>query len=115
MAKQIKSIKTVSSKYSFTVYVNFSDGTYGCHTKENGKWFDGGLTAEQLAAAKKLALVNGKWTSWTAPKVASQARSGMTGSYDDEDARTDLESMSKFENEHPSKPDGFLFGDSKEG
>lgn len=115
MAKQIKSIKTVTSKFSFTVYVNFSDGTYGCHTKENGKWFDGGLSAEQLAAAKKLALANGKWTNWTAPKAENQVGSGMTGSYDDEDARTDLDAMSKFEREHQSKPDGFLFGESKEG
>lgn len=95
MAKQIKSIKTIQSKYSFTVYVNFSDGTYGCHTKENGKWFDGGLTAEQLAAARKLALANGKWTNWFAPKATSQASTGITGSHDDEDARTDIEAQRK--------------------
>lgn len=95
MAKQIKSIKTVASKFSFTVYVNFSDGTYGCHTKENGKWFDGGLTTEQLAEAKKLGLKEGKWTNWSAPKTGNQVSSGMTGSYDDEDARTDIEAQRK--------------------
>lgn len=67
MTKQIKSIKTLNNKREFTVYVNFDNGTYGTHTKnkETGKWFDGGLKAEELTEAKKIALVNGKWTNWT--------------------------------------------------
>ncbi len=70
MTRKIQSIKTMSNKYEYTVYVNFDNGTYGTHTKnkETGKWFDGGLKADELAKAKSLALVDGKWTNWTANK-----------------------------------------------
>jgi len=74
MTRQITSIRTLSNKYELTVYVDFNNGTYGTHTKnkETGKWFDGGLKAEELTEAKKLALVNGKWTNWKAGRNAQK-------------------------------------------
>lgn len=69
MARKIESIKVLRNKYGTTVYVNFEGGRFGTHSKENGKWTDNGLSAEELAEAKGAALVNGKWTDWSAPKT----------------------------------------------
>lgn len=73
MTRKIQSINTLSNKYEFTVYVNFDNGTYGTHTKnkETGKWFDSGLSADELSEAKKLGLVDGKWTNYKAPRKAT--------------------------------------------
>lgn len=66
MEKQIKSIKVLTTKYSTIVYVNFTNSTFGTHTKESGKWFDSGLTPDELKAAKSLALKDGKWINYKA-------------------------------------------------
>lgn len=70
MTRKIESIKVQSNKYGTTVYVNFEGGRFGTHVFENGKWTDNRLSAEELAEAKKLAVVNKKWTNWTAPRQA---------------------------------------------
>ena len=69
--RTIANIKpTVSRNGNATIYIDFSDGKFGTHSKYQGdtKWTDGGLTAEELAEAKRLALKNGKWTTWKAPR-----------------------------------------------
>ena len=59
-----------------TVYVNFSDGRFGVRKLENGVWTSHNLSDEELSAARKLALRNGAWQKWTAPRadVATPAR-----------------------------------------
>lgn len=123
MAKQIYSVKVLSNKWSIIVYINWKDGkTSGerRYNRETKTWTSTNLTDDELKAARAVAYRDGAWHDYKAPReesfpVRSNSRGGMTGSYDDEDARTDLEAMSKYEHEHQSKPDGFLFGESKEG
>ena len=66
MARRIDNIKVLKN----TVYVDFSDGTFGMHFFEDGKWHNSGIAPDELAAAKKLAVKNGKWTNWRAPRQA---------------------------------------------
>jgi hypothetical protein len=77
--RTIHSVKVLVNKYSTTVYVNFDNGQSGVRSSDagSGKWTTVGMTTEELAEAKKLALVNGKWTNYTAPRQAT--RSGYTG------------------------------------
>jgi hypothetical protein len=75
----INSVKVMVNKYRTLVYVNFDNGQSGTRESEagTGKWTTNGLSAEEVAEAKKVALVNGKWTNYTAPRQAT--RSGYTG------------------------------------
>ncbi len=78
--RTIHSVKVLVNKFSTTVYVNFTDGTSGVRSSDagSGKWTTSGMTAEELAEAKKLALVNGKWTNYAAPRKPV-TRSNYTG------------------------------------
>lgn len=69
--RTIKSIKVLTSKYAINVYVNFDNDTYGMRIFEDSKWRSYKLTDEELAEAKKLALVDKKWTNWQAPRKAT--------------------------------------------
>jgi hypothetical protein len=77
--RKITSVKVLVNKYRTLVYVNFENGQSGTRETEagSGKWTTSGLTTEELAEAKKVALVNGKWTNWTTPRQTT--RSGYTG------------------------------------
>lgn len=77
--RKITSVKVLVNKYRTLVYVNFDNGQSGTRESEagTGKWTTNGLSAEELVEAKKVALVNGKWTNWTTPRQAT--RSGYTG------------------------------------
>lgn len=68
MTRKINNIKVLKSKYGTTVYIDFDNGYFGTRHFENGKWSSSGLTDEELAAAKKLAVVDGKWQNWKAPR-----------------------------------------------
>ena len=78
--RTVNSVKVLVNKFSTIVYVNFVDGTSGVRSSEagSGKWTTSGITAEELAEAKKLALVNGKWTNYAAPRKPA-VRSTHTG------------------------------------
>lgn len=128
MEKQIYSVKVLKNKYNIIVYVNYVDGSQSGerrYNRETKTWTSTKLTDDELKAARAVAYRDGAWHDYRAPreetivakapKATSQVHSGTTGSYDDEDARTDLEAMSKFEHDHRSNPDGFMFGGSKEG
>lgn len=71
-----------------TIYVNFDDGRFGTHSHEDGKWFDSGLTADELNEAKRLALKSGKWTNYRAPRVETFTPSRFIGK-DEEDLEQD--------------------------
>jgi len=64
MARKINNIKVLKN----TVYIDFDDGTFGTHSFYEGKWCDKGITADELSAARKLAIKDGKWTNWKAPR-----------------------------------------------
>lgn len=75
MAREIQSIKVLKTKYRTIVYVNFSDGKSGERIFENGQWKTHRMTGEELAAAKQLAVKNGKWTNWRARRETAFAGS----------------------------------------
>lgn len=67
----IQSIKVIRTKYQkVIVYVNLDNGQYECWSKEGEKKHWTG-SQELLAQAKELALINGKWQNWQAPRKAS--------------------------------------------
>jgi len=96
MDKKINSIKVQNSTWSVTIYVNFDNGKFGTHSKdraEGAKWIDSGLSAEELAEAKRLALKDGKWTNYTAPRKQAV----YTGKVENvEDIRDEIEEERKF-------------------
>lgn len=55
-----------------TVYINFSGGRFATRTWQNGKWVSSGsISKEELAEARRLACVDGKWQAYRAPKPAA--------------------------------------------
>jgi len=66
MTRRIDSVKVLGS----TIYINFHNGTFGVHFFEDGKWRDSGIAPDELSEARRLALKNGKWTNWRAPRQA---------------------------------------------
>jgi hypothetical protein len=87
--RQIVNIKVVSTKYSITVYVDFDKGNFGTRTYVDGKWISRGLTNEELAEARTLALVDGKWTNWKAPRKVNTPK--FDPPMDEEDAEIEAE------------------------
>lgn len=83
--RNITSVKVMNNKYATVVYVNFDNGQSGTREsdKSTGRWTTSGMTAEELAEAKSLAVVDGKWTNWTAPRK-STPRSTYTGKSTDQ-------------------------------
>lgn len=76
--RTISSIRKVGKTIGKTIiYVNFDNGTFGTRSFENGKWFTGGLKDEELAEAKRLAVRDGKWTDYRAPRQQMQATDGI--------------------------------------
>ncbi len=68
----IQSIKVLRNKYQITVYINLENNRFETYTKEiaTGKrTFTG--THELLEKAKQIAMVNGKWQNWNAPRKES--------------------------------------------
>lgn len=68
--RNIQSVNVNVSKWSTTVYINFDNGRFGTHTKDAGaeNWIDSGVSADELAQAKLVALKNHKWSNWRAPR-----------------------------------------------
>jgi len=73
-------------KQGKTVYVNFDNGTFGTRTFENGKWSNSGLSAEELVKAKHLAVRDGKWLDYRAPRNQAPVAARRTVQLDEEDA-----------------------------
>lgn len=73
MTRKIQSINVKANKFSTTVYINFDNGRFGTHSKDTSaaKWIDSGLSADELTEAKRIALKDGKWTNWSAPRKSS--------------------------------------------
>lgn len=74
MDRNIVNIKTQRTNSNFIVYIDFDNGTFATHSKDmnTGKWYDSRtLTANELNTAKKLAIKDGKWTNWKAPRPQS--------------------------------------------
>jgi len=63
---EIESIFTNRTEKYYYVNVNFVNGTCGTHAKkmDTGVWYDTNLTSLEISVAKKLALVDGKWTNY---------------------------------------------------
>lgn len=63
-----RNIQSINPFTKTLVYINFSNGTFGIRKFEDGKWTNVNLSDAELAAAKKLAVKDGKWTKWVAPR-----------------------------------------------
>jgi hypothetical protein len=92
---EIESIYTKRGEKYYFVNVNFSNGTCGTHAKNlaTGVWLDTNLTALELASAKKLALVEGKWTNYRKQIVIDTSK---IESLEDDDVLGDIEAAKKF-------------------
>lgn len=68
-------MRTIESirKAGQTVYVNFDNGTFGTRTLQDGTWTNCKLSTEELSEARRLALRDGKWTSYRAPRNTTPA------------------------------------------
>lgn len=122
MARNLKSVKVFRSDGGKTVEViaQYDDRSQGraYKTKSMEKFVYQGMSDAEVVQLRNMRDSNKRFVDWSAPKAQAH-RSTAAAAYgwreNDEDARLDIEEMRKFEHDHPSKPSGFLFGESKEG
>lgn len=75
MMRTITNIKVIANKYGKTVYVDFDNGYFGTWYKDaqTKRIAVKGLSDEELAEAKRLAMVDRRWQNWRRPCVATGA------------------------------------------